>query len=142
MHYRARAFRPGSGRFLQHDPLGYIDSMSAYEYVASRPTNATDPLGEALRVHKKCHPKVKKAINDLAKMAGVKVTWKDSSDSEVPHFEKDPEAPEGYNFKLRKILLSLNDKPDITIVPRSLLGRGYGHVMPGREPHTRQPKIH
>jgi RHS repeat-associated protein len=44
-HYRARTYNPTLGRFLQRDPLDYIDSMNLYEYVASRPTVATDPFG-------------------------------------------------------------------------------------------------
>ena len=38
-------YHPTLGRFLQRDPIGYADGMSLYEYVWSRPTHATDPLG-------------------------------------------------------------------------------------------------
>ncbi len=44
-HYRARAYDPDIGRFLQRDPLGYYDSMNLFEYVLSNPINFTDPLG-------------------------------------------------------------------------------------------------
>ena len=44
-HYRARAHSPSLGRFLQRDPLGYVDGMNLYEYVKSNPTDAVDPLG-------------------------------------------------------------------------------------------------
>ena len=46
MHYRARAYAPTHGRFLQPDPLEYVDGMGLYAYVAGRPTAAIDPSGE------------------------------------------------------------------------------------------------
>ena len=44
-HYRARAYDPEAGRFLQRDPLGYVDGLGLYEYVRSRPPRFVDPLG-------------------------------------------------------------------------------------------------
>jgi RHS repeat-associated protein len=46
-HVRHRAYYPNRG-WLQRDPLGYVDGMSLYEYVMSRPTAYVDPLGELL----------------------------------------------------------------------------------------------
>jgi RHS repeat-associated protein len=43
--YRARSYDPREGRFLQRDPLEYVDSMNLYEYVLDRPTYAVDPSG-------------------------------------------------------------------------------------------------
>src|SRR6185295_1785300 len=43
--YRARYYDAVKGRFLQRDPLGYIDGVNLYEYVKSRPTFAGDPQG-------------------------------------------------------------------------------------------------
>jgi RHS repeat-associated protein len=43
--YRARTYDPGTGRFLQRDPLGYVDGLSAHEYVSSTPARLTDPHG-------------------------------------------------------------------------------------------------
>jgi len=40
-----RTYMPSIGRFLQRDPLGYVDGMNQYEYVGSSPTNGIDPLG-------------------------------------------------------------------------------------------------
>ena len=37
---------PRLGRFLQRDPLGYVDGMSLYEYVRSGPLGLRDPMGE------------------------------------------------------------------------------------------------
>jgi len=45
VHNRARALNPDLGRFMQRDPLGYVDGMSVYEYVRSTPVNWVDPFG-------------------------------------------------------------------------------------------------
>jgi|GEM_PF-3244127 len=45
-YYRARFYSPESGRFLQRDPLGYMDSMSLYGYANQNPINYIDPSGE------------------------------------------------------------------------------------------------
>ena len=37
---------PSQGRFMQRDPLGYVDGMSVYEYLRSSPTGLLDPTGE------------------------------------------------------------------------------------------------
>lgn len=47
-HYKARAYAPGIGRFLQTDPTGYEDSLNLYAYVGNDPFNATDPTGMAM----------------------------------------------------------------------------------------------
>ena len=44
-YYRARHYDPQLGRFLQPDPLGYIDGFNLYEYVLSNPTNNVDITG-------------------------------------------------------------------------------------------------
>ena len=43
--YRARTYDPEKGRFLQRDPLGYVDGLGAYEYARSRSAVWIDPTG-------------------------------------------------------------------------------------------------
>ncbi|MBP9854381.1 MAG: DUF1080 domain-containing protein [Candidatus Omnitrophica bacterium] len=47
-YMRARMYDPTIGRFLQRDPLGYIDSVNLYTYVVNNPINLIDPMGEAI----------------------------------------------------------------------------------------------
>jgi RHS repeat-associated protein len=45
LYYRARYYDPGTGRFLQRDPLGCDVGPNLYEYVGSHVPNSSDPSG-------------------------------------------------------------------------------------------------
>ena len=44
-HYKARAYDPTTGRFLQLDPAGFIDGPNRYQYAGGNPLVHTDPTG-------------------------------------------------------------------------------------------------
>jgi RHS repeat-associated protein len=45
-HYRARAYDPETGRFLQEDPIGLLSGdANFYRYVKNNPVNFVDPSG-------------------------------------------------------------------------------------------------
>jgi RHS repeat-associated protein len=44
-HFKYRSYNPDLGRWLQRDPLGYVDTDSLREYVGSNPLRYVDPFG-------------------------------------------------------------------------------------------------
>ena len=42
---RHRYYAPSQGRFITRDPLGYVNGLNLYEFVAGSPHNLRDPLG-------------------------------------------------------------------------------------------------
>ena len=78
---RARYYDPTTGRFIARDPAGYIDGMSLYEYVNSRPVILVDPHG---KLGKKCDsPKEPVANPDWDPWANVNGCG-ESGGTEIP----------------------------------------------------------
>lgn len=48
LHVGERCYDPGSGRFLQRDPIGVFGGLNVYGYVANNPVSGIDPEGLAL----------------------------------------------------------------------------------------------
>jgi hypothetical protein len=44
-HFPFRSYSPELGRWMQRDPLGYVQGMNLYAYAASMAVGLTDPLG-------------------------------------------------------------------------------------------------
>lgn len=48
-HYKAREYSPEWGRFIQNDPLRFVDGPNMYAYVGNDPVNRVDPTGRSFR---------------------------------------------------------------------------------------------
>lgn len=72
LHYRARAYHTAHARFLQRDPIGYVDGPNLYEYVQGRPTRLTDPSGMVIVAR---DADERKLWERLAWYACVAITW-------------------------------------------------------------------
>ena len=67
-HVRFRFYHPHLGRWMQRDPLMYVDGMNLYEYVGSNPLMYFDPMG--LGIFQKLKGLAKAFMDELKELAG------------------------------------------------------------------------
>jgi RHS repeat-associated protein len=71
-HYRARFCSPVVGRFLQPDPLAYLDGLNLYAYCFNDPVNWIDPFGLCKGYEElmpdEFHKKIADRMEDLERM--------------------------------------------------------------------------
>lgn len=48
-YYKNRYYDASTGRFIQRDPMGYIDGLNMYAYADNSPSNYMDPLGLSIK---------------------------------------------------------------------------------------------
>ena len=59
---RNRSYDYYTGRWLQQDPLGYVDGLNLYEYVKSNPSTGLDPMGNFIPIRSCILPNCKRVI--------------------------------------------------------------------------------
>lgn len=63
-YYRARTMHSGLGRFMQHDPLMYVDGMNLYGYVGNKPIGFIDEYGSTTNQDIDCQDGIKSSYCD------------------------------------------------------------------------------
>lgn len=72
-HFTFRTFSTSTGRWLQRDPLEYVDGLNLYQYVLARPAVYTDKLG--LNTWAELHYRLNKAREASGQPARRFVEW-------------------------------------------------------------------
>jgi RHS repeat-associated protein len=74
-YYRARAYDPVKGRFLERDPLGYAAGANLFEYARTNPITSVDPLGQEPYDPKSSDPKHKRVTQALEMIRIAGPAW-------------------------------------------------------------------
>ena len=98
--YRARNYDPRTGRFLQRDPAGCLDSFSGYEYAGSRPAAFIDPMGERITLRGE-DARGRDSSSDLDKAIGTFISLAEAAGVEA-HVEKSEDGHEATVTSLKK----------------------------------------
>jgi RHS repeat-associated protein len=76
MHYRWRAYNPTLKRFMQRDPLEYVNGPNVYQYVVGNPLRYVDPHGlDFLDCMAACIEANDPIGSFLAKAASIELGW-------------------------------------------------------------------
>ena len=77
----------GTGRFMQRDPLGYVDGMNLYAYTRSSPLNFTDPMG--LKIVVEGGARNRQAVQDALQQLCPGATVEDDGSVTIDDFDPD-----------------------------------------------------
>ena len=89
-HYKARAYNPELGRFMQTDPIGYGDGMNMYAYVGNDPVNMADPNGDIARAIVSAFKIAKRTVEHRGNVfKAVREEALDIADAAVTIFDSD-----------------------------------------------------
>ncbi len=100
-HYKARAYDPERGWFLQTDPVGSKDDLNLYAYVGGDPLNRTDPTGLYKCGDQPCPVEIDTAVSDIAlAAANTKNSQERSSLQELVTFFGKSGEDNGVNFQV------------------------------------------
>ena len=65
VYFRNRMYSPAQGRFLQRDPLGYVDGLGLHEAMGGRPGEVRDPMGLDYKMQKELIAKYERLASSL-----------------------------------------------------------------------------